>query len=215
MALAGRTAALMTLLVTTQFTPGNATACPPRAARPAYYPRPVYVPAATVQTPPPAPALAELVAQARLAFRARSFARVVQLVDQVLARQPQNSELLQMKSLALMFQGNFQAAAVAAHTGLSTGVILDRATLVAVSPSEADYVRQLELLEAQALEAPDNPDLQFLLAYHRLAAGKFAEGRTALEAARSKLPDDKVIPVLLSQLPQQPNVATAPAPPVE
>lgn len=210
MVLAGRTAALMTLLVTTQFSPRAACACPPRRGGPVYYPRPASVSTSAVAVAASAaPTQAEIVAKARQALRTRDYASALQLTDQALQRLPQNSELLQMKSLALMLKGEFQAAAVAAHSGLSTGVIFNRATLLALAPDEAEYTRQLQTLLRQTQAAPGNADLQFLLAYHEFAAGHVAEGRAALLAAREKLPNDKLISVLLSQLPATPAASDA------
>jgi thioredoxin-like negative regulator of GroEL len=164
---------------------------------------------------PTTPTQAEIVAQARQTLSARNYAAALSLTDQALSRAPQNSELLQMKSLVLMLKGDLQPAAVAAYSGLSTGVLLNRATLLALAPDEAEYLRQLSALERHAKGAPLNPDLQFLLAYHQLAAGNIAEGRAALLSARARLPNDTLIPVLLSQLPAEPNIAAAPPPPVE
>ena len=79
-------------------------------------------------------------------------------------------------------------------------------------PSPAEYTEQYHRLAATAKEKPEQAQLQFLLAYHHLVLGHQKEGRSALQQAQKNLPQDKLIPMLLSQLPQEAPVEDAPVP---
>jgi len=213
LALSRRTAALTSVLVATEFLAAHAWGCPPHAfraayvarpvyvARPAYVARPVYsvpyVQTAVVASPPP---MVDDVAEARQALKQRQFDLAVRMIDQALQRSPNSSDLLQLKSLVLMLHGDFTSAAAFAHAGLSSGVLLNRPALLALVPTEAEYAQRLQMLQSKVRTSPDNADFQFLLAYHLLSAGDTQAGRTALLAARDRLPNDQLIPVLLAQL---------------
>jgi len=145
--------------------------------------------------------LAAAIQESRTALKVRNYGSALAAADKALKLSPQNSDVNQLKALILFSMGDFQKASASAYTGLSTGRAFTWPTLAQLSPSVDDYKRQYAALADQSRANPDQASLSFLLGYHHLMLGHMAEGRAALAAAQEKLPQDKLLPLLLSQLP--------------
>lgn len=222
-----RAAALLTLAVATVVPATSVEACHRGGgyrggygggyARPAYV-TPSYSPVQyTTQSAVAAPAqptTPALVAQAKQMLKSRNYGAAQQAVDVALKREPKNAALMQLKSLISFAQSDFQAAAAMAYSALTLGQSFDWNVCRQLYPSTAEYTQQYQTLAAVVKAKPDQPHLQFLLAYHHLLLGHQKEGRAALELAKSLLPQDKLIPMLLSQLPSSPAKEAPAAPSV-
>jgi hypothetical protein len=152
----------------------------------------------------------QMVLRARQLLKAREYAAAHQAISVAVAREPKNSALLQLRSLISFAQGDFQKAAADAYSALSFGRSLDWTAIQQLYPSVPEYTDQYHRLAAVAKEKPEEAHVQFLLAYHHLMLGHKPEGRVALEAAQKKLPQDKLIPMLLAQLPAAPKTEAVP-----
>lgn len=184
-----------------------------------HYPRPVYATPAyqpavypMVTTNSAQPTMAALVAHAKQMLKSRDYDAAQKGVTAALAREPKNSALMQLKSLISFAQSDYQTSAAMAYSALTLGRSLDWNAIQQLYPSANEYTLQYRLLSATAKDKPDQPHLQFLLAYHHLMLGHKDAGRTALLAAQEKLPQDKLIPLLLSQLPAETKAVATPVP---
>ncbi len=182
----------------------------PRYVVPAY--SPVVYPVQTVQAAPAQPATAALVAHAKQMLKAREYAAAQQAISVALQREPKNAALLQLKSLIAFAQADFQQSAATAYSAMTLGRAFNWNMVQQLYPSVAEYTEQYHQLASLAKEKPEQAQLQFLLAYHHLVLGHQKEGRMALEQAQKNLPQDKLIPLLLSQLPKDQPLDAAPTP---
>ena len=173
----------------------------PRYVVPAY--SPVVYPVQVVASSPAQPSTASLVAQAKQMLKARDYAVAQQAITVALQREPKNAALLQLKSLISFAQSDYQQSAATAYAALTLGRAFDWNVIRQLYPSPAEYTEQYHQLAAVAKEKPEHAQLQFLLAYHHLVLGHQHEGRMALQQAQKSLPQDKLIPMLLSQLPKE------------
>lgn len=215
-----RSAVALSLAAILAVPSSSADACQRRGYYgPAYYPTyvvPAYSPATypvqVVMSAPAQPTTAALVAHAKAMLKARDYAAAQKSITAALAREPKNAALMQLKSLISFAQSDYQSAAATAYSALTLGRALDWNAIRQLYPSTDEYAVQYHHLTKTAREKPDQPHLQFLLAYHHLMLGHQKEGRMALEAARTLLPQDKLIPLLLSQLPAETRPENAPMP---
>jgi predicted Zn-dependent protease len=212
-----RSLAAMCVAASTVAPMASAEAChrrPVYVAHPAYVVpaySPVTYPVQTTVTVAPQPTTAALVAQAKKMLKAREYVAAQQAINAALAREPKNSALMQLKSLIAFAQGDFRQSAAMAYSALTLGRSLDWNAVRQLYPSAAEYAEQYRRLAMMAKETPDQPHLQFLLAYHHLMLGHQKEGRMALEQAQKMLPQDKLISLLLTQVPAMPKSTEPPS----
>lgn len=188
----------------------------------AYRPAAVYQQASYVSTPvqtvqvtstsTSTSGLAASIDQSAAALKRRDYGTALAAADKALQQSPQNSDVHQLKSLILFAMGDYQKASASAYNGLATGRAFTWPTVAKLYPSVEDYKRQYASLAEQTRDKSDQASLHFLLGYHHLMLGHVAEGRASLAAAQTKLPQDKLLSVLLSQLPAPTPVAPSLAP---
>lgn len=178
-------------------------------AQPAYYATaqqvaPVAVAASVATTVPPATSTVQaLVGDAKSYFKQRQFEAAISSLNTAvsMATADQMSELLQFRSLVYFAKGDVQHSSADAYAGLAAGSSLNWTAIAALYPSTEEYARQYHLLAQAAQVKANDASIQFLLGYHHLMLGHVAEGRAALVAAQQSLPNDRLLPALIAQLP--------------
>lgn len=160
------------------------------------------------------------------AFRRNDYDTALNLANQAVAQNPQDSAAHEFRALALFAKADYRQAAATIHSVLALGPGWDWDTLRSMYPSVAVYTTQLRSLEQFTTENPKDAASKFLLAYHYLSGGHQDAAARQLRTVAELVPEDRVAADLLrmtsapgsgsrTELAQQPTPqppAEAPAP---
>ena len=89
---------------------------------------------------------------------------------------PNDPAMHEYRALVPLRAGRYQQASAAIHSILASGPGWDWTTLQSLYPDNDTYANQLAALEKAAAAKPDDPRLQFLLAYHYMTANQPSRG---------------------------------------
>ncbi len=159
------------------------------------------------QEPPPMPETAsEAFDAARAAFKAGDYKTALTKTEVALKDFPNDPVMHEFRALVLFALGQYRQASAAIYALLASGPGWDWTTLSSLYDDVNTYSNQLAALEKAAADKPDDPALQFLLAYHYTTVGDAEGAKEALTRAKKLLPNDPIV----AQLAQAAGVADAP-----
>ena len=147
---------------------------------PGYYAARTYAPSGVVyssETPAPetfvsTPATGnQFLEAARTAFLNGDFAEAQRQASHAIVEMPDQPKSHEMMSLAMFAQGDFPAAAAAAHASVQLGGVSDWPTLYGYYNDRDKYITHLRKLQDFVKEKPDSPDGHFLLGLHQAMMG--------------------------------------------
>jgi tetratricopeptide (TPR) repeat protein len=130
---------------------------------------------------------------ARAAFKVGDYRTALLKTEAALKDFPNDPVLHEFRALVLFALGQYRQASAVIHSLLASGPGWDWTTLSSLYADTSTYSEQLGVLEKAATDKPDDPSLQFLLAYHYTTVGDTAGAKAALTRARKLLPDDAII----------------------
>jgi hypothetical protein len=138
---------------------------------------------------------------ARGAFRRGQLERALQLSEQAVAADPDDTDALQVQALVSFAMGQYEQAASAAHTVLAAAAAWDWATLRQMYPDTGTYLAQLRALQEHTRQEPNSVAANFLLAYHYLILQKVDEARKELIRVKDLQPTMTLVDQMLRSLP--------------
>lgn len=158
----------------------------------------------------------------RDAFVKADYQAAMALINQAIARKPNDPVLHEVRALVLFARGQYSPAAAAIFAVLSVGPGWDSATLGGFYPNAAVYSDQLRALEQHCSGHANQPEVHFLLAYHYMVGGRIEGAAAEFQEAMRLNPKDQLSPQLLAGLSKQasgndaaPVQASAPLPSVD
>jgi tetratricopeptide (TPR) repeat protein len=158
----------------------------------------------------------------RDAFVKADYQAAMALINQAIARKPNDPVLHEVRSLVLFARGQYSPAAAAIFAVLSVGPGWDAATLSGFYPNPAVYSDQMRALEQHCSGHADQAEVHFLLAYHYMVGGRIEAAAAEFQEAMRLNPKDQLSPQLLAGLSKQASggdtaavQASAPSPPVD
>jgi tetratricopeptide (TPR) repeat protein len=126
-------------------------------------------------------------------FKKGNYANALTNTEAAMKGFSQNPVMHEFRALCLFALGRYQEASAAVYALLASGPGWDWTTLQSLYPNTDTYVNQLLALEKAAAAKPDDPSLQFLLAYHYTTANQSAAAKEALTKLRKLLPTDSLV----------------------
>jgi tetratricopeptide (TPR) repeat protein len=157
--------------------------------------------------------------QAREAFKTGDYPQALQLVQQALARSPNDATMHEFLALAYFAQGKYPQAAAPLYAVLSVRPGWDWTTLSGMYADIDTYTRQLRALEGYVKENQDSAQGHFVLAYHYLTQGHDPEAIAQLKTVVKLQPADTLSAQIIAQFqpaggtqPPSAEMATAAAP---
>lgn len=146
------------------------------------------------QEPPPMPETASQAFDAAVvAFKNGEYPTALADSEAALKDFPNDPVLHEFRALTLFALGQYRQASAAIHALLASGPGWDWTTMSSLYRATDTYSFQLAALQRAAGAKPDDPSLQFLLAYHFLTIGDAEAAKGALTNAKRLLPTDPVI----------------------
>ena len=142
----------------------------------------------------------QLLDASREAFVRADYPAAMTLIDQAVARKPNDAVLHEVRALVLFAMGQYKPAAAAVYAVLSVGPGWDWPTLNGFYASPAVYEGQLRALEQYRHQHPDLPEIHFLLAYHYMSCGHAEAASAEFRAAESLNHEDHLSAQLLAGL---------------
>jgi len=153
------------------------------------------------------------------AFQQADYNAALDLVNQGLTKEPNDSVMHEFRALVLFAQGNYQQAAATIHSVLAIGPGWDWTTMAGMYSNIGLYTDQLRALEAAARTNPQDGAQHFLLAYHYMTIGQTDAAAAQLKQVVAAVPTDQVAADILKMIsapPETPGsdeqLAPAPAP---
>ena len=147
----------------------------------------------------------------RNAFAKGDYPAAMTLVNQAIAKTPNDALLHEFRALVLFATRQYKPAAAAIYAVLSVGPGWSWPTLASFYPDPNVYTGQLRALEQYRNENVNLPEPRFLLAYHYMSCGQSeAAARELAEVVRLS-PKDQLSAQLLAGLSGDKS-ATSPAP---
>jgi tetratricopeptide (TPR) repeat protein len=146
------------------------------------------------QEPPPIPeTAAQAFDVAQASFKKGDYATALTKTEAALKDFPNDPVFHEFRALVLFARGQYRQASAAIHALLASGPGWDWTTMSSLYPDTVTYGNQLAALEKAGAAKPDDPSLQFLLAYHYLTVGDAEAAKGALTRAKKLLPADPII----------------------
>lgn len=145
------------------------------------------------------PGLAEL-DEARVNFKAGQYQQARVLTERSLQLRPGDPAAHEFYALCLFAVGEYQAASAVLNALLATAPGWDWTTMSSLYGQPARYEQQLRALEAESRRNPNNPGVQFVLAYHYLVCGHGEQAIPKLRQVVELQPRDTVSKKLLQTL---------------
>lgn len=181
---------------------------PPAYSQPVYsqpvYSQPVYAQPVAAK-PQPKRALTPLelarkfTGEAKVLFQQGKYTQAAKKLDAVVKLAPKDTNAYQFRALANFARSDFNSAAADAYDALSLGNSWTKEVVQSIYGTNrmGTYSNQLGQLERVVNE---NPTMQshFLLAYHCLVNGDWAQGKTQLEKVIALQPDEQLSKKLLA-----------------
>jgi hypothetical protein len=158
-------------------------------------------------------------------FRARNYPLVLRRIDRALVREPNDRDLIQLRSLTELAIGDFKAAFDDAMTVLAQEDVWSWSTLRSLYHSADEYTALYRKLEDRVIADPNALQLRVLLAYHNLMLGHRDAARRHFEKVLALDPSNEVARRLASaeqpplprdsaQLPPAPPTSNPPLKPI-
>lgn len=135
--------------------------------------------------------------QAQKAFKSADYNTALKEVDEALKLVPNDTTMHEFRAQVLFALGQYQNSAAVVHNLLSSTPGWDYTTLQSLYPNNDAFLQQLQSLKIAWSAKPDDPALNFLLAYQYMTTGDADKAREHLERAAKKLPSDNVTNQLL------------------
>jgi tetratricopeptide (TPR) repeat protein len=149
-------------------------------------------------------------------FKAADYAGALTNFDAALAKLPGDPVVHEVRALTLFALGDYNSAAAALNSFLSSAPGMDWTTMSSLYGSVDEYQAQLRKLEQYCRSNPKDPASAFVLAYQYLALGSKDHAINALRAVVKNQPKDATAKRMLDALsppqPSAPAPADAPAP---
>ena len=150
----------------------------------------------------------------RDAFAKGDYPTAMTLVNQAIAKKPNDTVLHEFRSLILFATKQYKPAAAAVYAVLSVGPGWDWATLSGFYPSADVYTGQLRSLEQYRNANLNSPEVRFLLAYHYMSCGYSDAAVAELKEVVRLNPKDTLSAQLLAALSgAKPQAAPVPGQP--
>ncbi len=147
-------------------------------------------------------------------FHARNYSLVLRRVSRALARDPEDRDLLQLRSLTQLALGDFKAAAADAMLVLAQDEVWDWATLRSLYRSADEYTSLYRSLEDRVIAKPNAVDLRVLLAYHNMMLGHQDAARRHFERVAALDPSNEIARrMIAAEQPPQPRAEATRMPP--
>tara|TARA_R110002111_G_scaffold255157_1_gene321302 strand:+ start:97561 stop:99309 length:1749 start_codon:yes stop_codon:yes gene_type:complete len=151
----------------------------------------------------------EVMNNAVAAFQQEDYNASLDIINQGIARYPDDAVFHEFRALVLFARGDYQQAAATIHSVLAVGPGWDWTTLSSFYLDVDTYTAQLRALEA----APQDAATRFLQAYQYLCCGHAEAAAEQLRIVVQLKPNDRVAVDMLKMLaPPQPDSQTTPAP---
>jgi hypothetical protein len=158
-------------------------------------------------------------------FHARNYPLVLKRLDRALGREPDDRDLIQLRSLTELALGDFKAAFSDAMTVLAQDDVWGWSTLRSLFHSADEYTALYRKLEDRVIADPNAIQLRVLLAYHNLMLGHRDAARRHFEKVLALDPSNEVARRLVSaespplprdsaQLPPAPATSSPPLTPI-
>jgi tetratricopeptide (TPR) repeat protein len=145
-------------------------------------------------------------------FKSGNYSAALKRFDAALQKLPGDPVVHEVRALALFALGEYQSAAAALNSFLSSAPGMDWSTMSGLYGDSEDYTRQLRALEEYARSKPTDPSSHFVLAYHYLALGSKEDAVNALRVVVENQPKDSTAKRMLDALaPPEPQSPAAPA----
>ncbi len=136
-------------------------------------------------------------------------------MNRALSRDPEDRDLLQLRSLTQLALGDFKAASADAMLVLAQDEVWDWATLRSLYHSADEYTSLYRSLEDRVIAKPNAADLRVLLAYHNLMLGHQDAARRHFERVAALDPSNEVARrMIAAEQPPQPRAEASRVPPV-
>jgi hypothetical protein len=147
-------------------------------------------------------------------FHARNYALVLRRVTRALSRDPEDRDLLQLRSLTQLALGDFKAASADAMVVLAQDDVWDWATLRSLYHAADEYTSLYRSLEDRVIASPNAVNLRVLLAYHNLMLGHQDAARRHFERVAALDPSNEVARrMIAAEQPPQPRAEASHMPP--
>ncbi|WP_182864792.1 tetratricopeptide repeat protein [Rhodopirellula sp. JC639] len=143
---------------------------------------------------PPVLTTADRLKAAKAAFRVGHNNNALAHASMLIQQMPNNSNLLQFRSMIYFRKGDFRRAALDAYEAVQHGPVWDASVVQSLYAFPVLYHRELRSMREDSIT-----DLQtlFLSAYHHLVAGQLEEGRQTLQRVLAIKPDDNIAAALI------------------
>jgi hypothetical protein len=139
-------------------------------------------------------------------FHARNYPLVLRRLDRALGRETEDRDLLQLRSLTHLVQGDFKSASADATLVLAQDDVWDWSTLRSLYHAADEYTAMYRALEDRVVANPNAIDLRILLAYHNLMLGHRDAARRHFERVLSLDPSNEVARrMVAAEQPPQPR----------
>ena len=139
-------------------------------------------------------------------FHARNYPLVLRRLNRSLTRDPGDRDLLQLRSLTYLAQGDFHSAYTDVFTVLAQDDVWDWSTLRSLFHSGDEYTALYRSLEDRVLANPNAMELRMLLAYHNLVLGHRDAARRHFERVVALDPaNDVARRMVTAEQPPQPR----------
>jgi len=122
------------------------------------------------------------------------------LVNQAIAKTPNDPILHEVRGLILFATKQYKPAAAAIYAVLSVGPGWDWPTLCSFYPDPSVYQGQLRALQQYCGENPNLPEIHFLLAYQYMSSGETAAAAAEFQQVALLNPKDPLSAQLLAGL---------------
>ena len=168
---------------------------------------------ASTQAPPQAPESDPSLKQfdeGLAQFKAGDYKGALANFDAALKQFPGDPVIHEVRALTLFALGDYQSAAAALNSFLSSAPGMDWTTMSSLYGNVKDYETQLRALEKFARENPTDPSSHFVLAYHYLVTGAKDAAIRALKVVVANQPKDYTAKRMLDAL-VPPEAAANPA----
>ena len=137
------------------------------------------------------------------AFKQNNYDAALDLVNQGIKQQPDDSVLHEFRALVLFAKGDYQQAASTVHAVLAVGPGWDWTTLSGLYGDIGLYTTQLRTLEGFVKQNPQDAAGHFLLAYHYMSDGYPDAASKQLQQVVTLVPSDQVAANLLKMTTSQ------------
>jgi hypothetical protein len=142
----------------------------------------------------------QLLNSSRDAFSRGDYTTATTLINQAIAKKPNDPVLHEFRALVLFATRQYRAATAAIYAVLSVGPGWDWATLISFYPNPDTYTAQLRALEKYRNENPKLPEARFLLAYHYMTCAHNDAAAVELNEVMKLNPKDQLAAQLLAGL---------------